>query len=79
MREANDIDYLLDDNYSIVKVYENIESHDEVLKHYKKEKIDLMYNPKYFFYYQGFKFISFDSLYLMKKIEMKKKIEMILK
>lgn len=67
IREANDIDYLLADKFSITKIYDNIEPHDEVLKYYKEQKINLIYNPKYFFYYKGFKFISFDSLYFMKK------------
>lgn len=67
LREAIDIDYLLDDKYSIVKRYNDIESHDTVLEHYQEEKINLIYDPRYFFYYKGIKFISFNSLYLMKK------------
>lgn len=67
LREAGDVDYLLDDKYFITNPYDDIESHDEILKFYKDEKINLIYNPKYFFYYKGFKFISFNSLYSMKK------------
>jgi hypothetical protein len=67
LREAQDIDYLLDDNLEISMPFENIEQHDEVLKYYQEEKVNLIYDSKNFFYYNGIKFIAFNLLYFMKK------------
>jgi len=65
LREAKDIDFLssVKINYNI----ENINNHDEELKFYQNSKDELIYNPKNYFYFNGIKFISFDTLYKMKK------------
>ena len=60
LREASDIDYL--SNSTI-----NLEYHDEELEYHDEEKDNLIYNPKYYFYFNDIKFLSFEQLYKMKK------------
>lgn len=66
LRESSDIDYFVDDNIKISVRGENIELHDEVLKHHNEEKLELIYNPKNYFYFNDLKFISLKQLYRMK-------------
>jgi hypothetical protein len=65
-RESSDIDYFVDDNIKISVRGENIELHDEVLKYHNEEKLELIYNPKNYFYFNDLKFISLKQLYRMK-------------
>jgi hypothetical protein len=67
LREAADIDYLAADNVTAHYNDEDLECHDEELKHHGVEKQELIYNPKYYFFFNDIKFISFDQLYRMKK------------
>jgi len=60
LREANDIDYFIDDN-------EKLKYNDEELEYHDEEKIEMIFNPKYHFYFNDIKFISFNQLYKMKK------------
>jgi len=53
LRECSDIDYFVDDN--------------EKLEHNDDEKLELIYNPKNYFYFNDLKFIAFKQLYKMKK------------
>jgi hypothetical protein len=66
LREAKDIDYFYSDNKKIKNKFIDINSHDEVLEHYNSQKFELIYNPKYYFYFNDIKFISFSQLYIMK-------------
>lgn len=68
LREAADIDYLSCSEKQVKSLDNGIESHDSELVYYKKKKVDLVYNPLSYFYFEDIKFISFESLYLMKKI-----------
>lgn len=67
LREASDIDYFLEDDIKVTKSFKDIEPHDEVLKYYNTTKKNLIYNPENYFYFNGFKFISFNNLFKMKK------------
>ncbi len=60
LRESSDIDYFVDDN-------KKLKYHDEELEYHDEEKLELIYNPKNYFYFNDFKFISFNQLYKMKK------------
>lgn len=66
IRDASDIDYFVDDNFKITRHDENIECHDKELKYHKENKLELIYNPKNYFYFNDLKFISFKQLYRMK-------------
>jgi len=66
IRESNDIDYLAFDNAMITSKVVDIEEHSEELVYHDEKKIDLLYNPKFHFYYQNMKFISFTQLHRMK-------------
>jgi len=67
LREAKDVDFLCDDNSKINTKFNDINIHDEELKHYQKEKNDLIYDARNYFYFEDLKFISFKLLYEMKK------------
>jgi hypothetical protein len=64
IREARDIDYLSINNP--VNDNNDIASHDSELEYHQENKNELIFNPKYHFYYEGLKFISFDQVYRMK-------------
>ena len=66
LREAKDIDYLYSGDFKFKFNFNEISAHDEDLKYHKVLKKELIYNPKYFFYYNNLKFISLDQLYRMK-------------
>jgi hypothetical protein len=65
LREAGDIDYL--SNNSAKYSSKAIECNDDQLKHHAQDKIELIFNPKNYFYFNDVKFISFDKVYQMKK------------
>ncbi len=67
LRKANDIDYLTLDEKKITKLIGTAEPHDSELKYHKKIKEDLILNSSHYFYFEGIKFISFNTLYKMKK------------
>ncbi|ADO84440.1 hypothetical protein [Ilyobacter polytropus] len=67
LRENKDIDYLLSEHKKIKFSDSNFENHDSELKYHKINKQDIIYDGKYFFEYNGLKFISFNQLYSMKK------------
>jgi len=60
LRECSDIDYFVDDN-------EKLEYNDDELEYHDDEKLELIYNPKNYFYFNDLKFIAFKQLYKMKK------------
>ncbi|BAS67692.1 hypothetical protein [Bathymodiolus septemdierum thioautotrophic gill symbiont] len=65
LREANDIDFFVEGE---VQYNDNeINTHDEELKHHRESKIEMIRNPKFYFYFDDLKFISFSQLYTMKK------------
>jgi len=73
LRECSDIDYLTVDNGAfknndeeLEHHDEELEHHDEELEHHDEEKLELIFNPKYYFYFNDIKFISFAQLYKMK-------------
>ncbi|MCM8832072.1 MAG: hypothetical protein NC918_07775 [Candidatus Omnitrophica bacterium] len=76
LRQSEDIDYLINDKYKKFESDKYNEHSAELIFH-RKSKEDLIYDPRYHFEYQGIKFISFASLYEMKKnrSELKDKID----
>lgn len=66
IRKAKDIDYLLLDGKEVSCSASGVESHDSELSYHNEEKVDLITNPKFHFYFDGIKFISFEQLYRMK-------------
>ena len=67
LRECSDIDYFLDDNTKLKYNDEELECHDSELKYHDIEKLSLIYNPQYYFYFNDVKFVSFEQVYKMKK------------
>ena len=67
LRKNADIDFLIFDNNKLQYNDEELQYNDEELQYHDEEKIDLIYNPKFYFKYDGIKFISFKQLYKMKK------------
>ncbi len=67
LREAKDTDYLCRDNNKIRIRFNDINTHDEILKYYGEHKNELIYNQDFYFYFNDLKFISFENLYEMKK------------
>ncbi len=65
LREAKDTDYFCVDN-TIKYEFDNINMHDEELKYYNENKNEMIYNQKFYFYFNDIKFISFSKLYDMK-------------
>ncbi len=73
IRKANDIDYLTLDYKKPTKLVGTAEPHDSELKYHKKTKEDLILDSKHYFYFEGIKFVSFKTLYKMKKSRAGKK------
>jgi len=67
VREVIGLDYLSDGNNKLEYFDEEFEHCDDELKYHDKEKPELIYNAKNYFYFNDLKFISFDQLYKMKK------------
>jgi hypothetical protein len=67
LRKNNDIDYLSCSDNSIINETNEFEPHDSELMYHEVEKSSLVYDPKYFFIYEGIKFVSFRQTYQMKK------------
>jgi hypothetical protein len=66
VREAGDVDYLSNNTKQDLVEHIGINCHDDELVHYRLKKSSLIYNQKFFFYFNGFKFLSFPSVYKMK-------------
>lgn len=66
LREAKDTDYFCRDNNKIKVEFDDINIHDEELKYYNEEKNEMIYNQKFYFYFNDIKFISFPQLYKLK-------------
>jgi len=66
LRESDDLDILhrtpLPSTYKEL----NIDSHNPHLHHHSKILDEILFNPEYHFYYEGFKFISLDLVRAMK-------------
>ena len=75
VREASDIDYFIAGKDKL-KDFENldIEVHDKELVFHNKEKIDLIFNPTNYFYFNDLKFVSYKQLYEMKRNRYKKNL-----
>ena len=66
LREARDTDFFCSNNQNIKYKLDLINTHDETLIHHGVEKIDIIYNLLYYFYFNDIKFVSFLNLYQMK-------------
>lgn len=73
LREARDIDFFINDNQKLNEISGDFEPHDKELKYHDEEKNNLIYNPKYHFWYKGLKYVSFAQLYKMKENRNEKK------
>lgn len=67
LRKSDDIDYFVDDNTKIKHNHAELDNHDDELKYHNEDKLELIYNPKNYFYFNDLKFIAFNQLYKMKK------------
>lgn len=66
LRQAKDIDYLNTDN--VVLNLEKTGIHNgKWLSYYHIDKDDIIYNPKYYFYFNGYKFATLDVVKKMKE------------
>lgn len=66
IRHSNDLDFLYCGNSPFTPFDPKISNHDSELIYYPYNKVEMIKNPKYHFYYRGIKFISLDILYQMK-------------
>ena len=66
LRQAKDIDYLHKDN-KILKLDKTDVHDDNWLKYYHIHKDEIIYNPNYHFYFNGFKFSSIEVIKKMKQ------------
>jgi hypothetical protein len=70
MRQSKDIDFLLSTrtpvgtNFSSSEIYDD---HESELKYHGESKENLIYNPKFHFYFDDLKFISFSQIFKMKQ------------
>lgn len=67
LRKCRDIDYLTPKDNIIKCVNAQISSHQNELIYHDKSLSDLVYDPRNYFYYNGFKFIGFNQLNKFKK------------
>ena len=67
LRKCRDIDYLSLGQRETQTEYNDIDNHIDDLEFHRQAKEDLILDPKFYFYYDGLKFISFSQLYEMKK------------
>jgi len=66
LREAQDTDFFINDNNNIKFKFDSINIHDDVLEYYRLNKMEIIYNQRFYFYFNDIKFISFSNLYQMK-------------
>jgi hypothetical protein len=66
LRECSDVDYLIVDKSKISHEVPEIDCHEDSLIHHDIDKLNLIYNPKNYFYFDELKFISFSQIYKMK-------------
>ncbi len=64
IRASNDLDYLINNNFEYKSSADN---HINQIKYHKQTLNNLIYNPKFYFYFNDFKFISLKQLKQMKK------------
>lgn len=72
LREAKDIDYLQKDDKNILLEKTGLHS-EKWLTYYHKHKDEIIYNPKYHFYFNGFKFSALEVIKKMKENRNEKK------
>ena len=73
IRKNEDIDFLLEDNEKLITNDYKYDTHDSELKYHKQNKKELIHNSKYYFEFNGFKFLSFQQLFYMKTNRNEKK------
>jgi len=66
IRESGDIDFLINNNDRIINQSKEFEMNDHKLIFHKKDKLDLILDPRNYFIFKEFKFVSFEQLYSMK-------------
>jgi len=66
LRKNNDLDYISSVELKSLELTSNIDSHDDVLVYHQVDKQELIYNPKYYFYFKGIKIVSLKQVYHMK-------------
>ncbi len=72
LREAKDIDYLQKDDNKLFLEKTGLHS-GKWLTYYHKHKDEIIYNPKYHFYFNGFKFSALEVIKKMKENRNEKK------
>ena len=66
LRKSVDIDLLCNSD-SVQNMPKGIGLHDDELFHHQETKNELIYNPDFYFYFNGLKFLSFERVFFMKK------------
>ena len=67
IRRTRDLDYFINNKTKIELKDKLVDDHECELKYHKTDKFNLIYNPKYHFYFDNLKFISFNQVLNMKK------------
>jgi hypothetical protein len=66
LRESKDIDFIAVDDLNYKRQSSLIDNHDTELLYHKEKKEELIFNPQFYFHFNGLKFISFKQVYNMK-------------
>jgi hypothetical protein len=66
LRKSSDIDCFINGVAELKYEALQLDTHDSELVYHEKSKEELIYNPLFYFYYQGLKFISFSQIYHLK-------------
>jgi len=73
IRKSSDIDYFIKSDVNVTIPFNGVENHLDQLCFHDEKIEDLLFDPKFYFIYDGIKFISFDQIYLMKSKRNEKK------
>lgn len=73
IRDARDIDFLAYENDVAVLEENEIDCHNEELKHYLLSLESMIFDPKNYFYYDGVKFLTLENVKKMKLIRCEEK------
>ena len=66
MVTVKDIDFFSNKSINFNSEGKDLDSHDSELKYHGEKKDELIYNPKFHFYYNDIKFVSLAQIYKMK-------------
>lgn len=67
LRESSDVDFLVNQEYSVPHEEGIFSNHIDFVQHYSKTPERLIYDPRNYFYFNGVKFLALHEVYEFKK------------